>query len=158
MHAPEPPRLLFRLGGQRVAGAHRVDEHHVGEGQPGAVIVGELGICAIRPVGREIQHAGAGGAHLQIRAAGAGATVEKEADRAGASLRAVQGVGGVIDGGGNVAVLIAQFQRAGCGRVGQRLAVHGDLVLRYGIGGQHRQPRLGLVGRWGGLGPCNGGG
>ena len=142
---PERGGCFCGVGGEAVAGADGVDEHHVGEGEPGvcvgfAVGAGAVGHCG----GVEGEDFGAGRAHLHVGAARTRAAVEEEGDGA-VGRGGVEGVRRVEDGGGWVALGVAQFQRAGGGGVGERRAAQGDFVL----GGGVRRMQCKAVGRLG---------
>ena len=71
--------LLLRLDDAAEAGAHRVDEHEVGEREPGRLVLDEpRGHRRQRPVRREVDALRADRTHVQVGRSGSGPAVEDE--------------------------------------------------------------------------------
>ena len=149
--------LIHQTAG--IAGADRIDEHHVGEIEPRAGIVdqggGVGGGVALCP---ELDTLWPDGSKVQVNRCCTRPAVEGEGDWAFGVFRAIQHIGGEHHLSDLLALLVAHRQRADGGGIVQRLAGHvGDLLDR-GVGGEGRQVDLvlGLFGLGGGV--CGEGG
>ena len=142
------------------AGADGVDEDEVGEVEPGAGVVGEGGGVGGGVAGvAEGDVLGADGAEVEEAGGGAGAAVEGE--HHGAVVCAVEGIGGVDDFGGGLAVLALHGDGADGGGVVEGLAVDGDGLFDGLVGGEWVGEGLGVFGWFGSAGRrsgCAGGG
>ena len=123
---------LFGVGfghhGAAEAGADGIDEDEVGEVEPRAGIVDEIGgVGGAVALVAGIKMLGADGAEVQIDRGRAGTAVEGEGDW---TIRAFDRVGGDNHFAGDLAVAVAHGQRADGDGVVQRLAVELDGLLR----------------------------
>jgi len=134
LHAPE---VLAVVGFHRAApaGADRIDEHEVGEAQPGVRIIDELGVRRMPCIAAEIEPARADKPEIEKRRRGARTAVEHEGERA-FSARVLRDVGCVKNRGDLLAGLAVQRDRAGRGRIGQLALRRIDRMLGDGIAGQ----------------------
>ena len=138
--AADAPEVLgvIGLGGAAPAGADRIDEDEVGEGEPGVGIVVQLGVRRVASAGAEIEDAGAGEAEMQEGGGRAGAAVEHEGQRAiGAAV--FPDIGGVEDLGTLFARLVKEGERAGGRRIGEPAVPGIDRMLGDRVGRQQPQ-------------------
>ena len=120
------------------AGADRIDQHQVGEREPGVGIVAQLrgrGVAAVRS---EIENARADQAEMQEGGRRAGAAVEHESKRP-VRARVFGDVGGVEHRRALVAGLVVEGKRAGGRRVGELAFRRVDRMFGDGIGRQQPQ-------------------
>ncbi len=100
-----------------------VDEHQVGEVEPGAGVVDQAGgIRRAVALGAELHPLGPDGAEVQVDGGGAGPAVEGEGHGTVGVLRAIEDVGGEHHLGDLLALLVAHRQRADRSGVVERLA------------------------------------
>ena len=132
------------LGRPAPAGADRIDQHQIGEGEPGVRVVHEMDVGAVKAVA-ECGDARADQAEIEKRRGGARPAVEHEGQRPARIVR-FDHIGGIEDCGRALARLIEQRERTGGGRVGELAARNIDAVLGDGVAGQQRQhSRPGLL-------------
>ena len=147
-HAPERAAAVG-LGRPAPAGADRIDQHQIGEGEPGIRIVDQADIGAVMPGHAELGDARTHHAEMEESRSRARAAIEHEGQRprrvivilVGRSL--VRGsfghIGGVEHRGRALARLIEQRQRSGGRRIGELAARRIDAVLADRIARQQRQ-------------------
>ena len=143
MHAPEAV-AAFGLGRPAPAGADRIDQHQIGEGEPGVRVVGQTDVGAVVVVA-ERSNARTDQAEIEERRAGARSAVEHERHRPCRAVR-FRNEGCIENGGRALARLIEQRQRTGGRRVSELAGRRVDAVLGDGIRRQQRQDaRAGLA-------------
>ena len=136
MDAPEDAAAVV-FGGPAPAGADRIDQHQIGEGEPGVRIVRQTDLRAVVTVAEDCD-ARADKAEIEERRARSRAAVEHEGYRPRRVVRFGH-EGRVKDSGGAVAGLIEQREGAGCRRVAELAGRRVDCVLGDGIGRQQRE-------------------
>ena len=144
---------LFGFGlrhlGSAEAGADGIDEDEVGEVEPCAGVVDEIGgVGGAVAFVAGVEVLGADGAEVQIDRGCAGTAVEGEGDR---PVRAFHGVGGDDHLAGDFAVAVAHGKRTDGDGVVQGLAVELDGLLRRAPRGAAAAGGFVVGGFWSGL-------
>ena len=159
MHAPEGAAAVG-LCRPAPAGADRIDQHQIGEGEPGIGVVAEADIGAVMAVHAERGDARADQAEIEKSRGGARPAVEHEGQRSPRIVR-FRHVGGIENRGRALARLVEQRECAGGRRIGElaggRLdAVLGDGIARATAKGRRGRPVLADPGPDGRVRPGNG--
>ena len=138
MHAPEEA-VIVGLGRPAPAGADRIDQHQIGEGEPGIGIVDEVDLRAIAAVGAEFGDARPDQPEIEERRCRARPAVEDECDRPRRRTVGLGDVSGVKNLRRSLARLIEQRECSGSRRIGKLAGFDVDRVLGDGIGRQQRE-------------------
>ena len=136
VHAPEAV-AAFGFGGPAPAGADRIDQNEIGEGEPGVRVVGEADAGSVI-VAAERSDARPDEAEVEERRAGARSAVEHESYRPRRVIR-FRDEGRVENRSRTLARLIEQRERAGSRRIGELSGRCIDAVLGNGIRRQERK-------------------
>ena len=136
VHAPERAAAVG-LGRPAPAGADRIDQHQIGEGEPGIRVVNQMDVGAVIAAA-EGSDARADQSEVEECGTGAGAAIEYEGQRPSRGIR-LRYVGRVEDGGRTLAGLIEQRKRTGGGRIGELAIRSVEAVLSDGIPRQERE-------------------
>ena len=142
-HAPERAAAVG-LGRPAPAGADRIDQHQIGEGEPGIRIIDQADIGAVVPGHAELGDARTHHPEMEEGRSRAGAAIEHEGQRPRRVIvvlvcRSFGHIGGVEHRGRALARLIEQRQRSGGRRIGELAVRRIDAVLADRIARQQRQ-------------------
>ena len=141
---PHAVKILGVVGfrGAAPAGADRVDQHEIGEGEPALRIVDEVGVGAVTLGRPEVEPARSHKAQMQECGGRARATIEDEGHRS-IRMRLAAPIPGDIAGVEHrrraLAALVVEVQRPGRRRVGEGASIDRKRVLGDRIGRQQIQ-------------------